>query len=270
MVKDPQRSEYGPFRPDHIRPGDRYELSRGHAIYCAPTGGDGARAILAGSMVIDTDPGVEDAAIDAGFIPEGGTLRAPDIAVGVPDKPGWVRGTPPLAVEYAGVGQDEADLQVKIREFLGAGTKFVWVVRLVGPRRVEVYSNEGVRVLGGSDEVSAPGILKHTIPVAALYDREVAHGRALANLLERYGYESLDAVRAEGVLEGRKEGRERGREEGARLEAERSLESVLQARFGPLEPSVRERLAGASLSELRALVSRAVVASTLEEALTPQ
>lgn len=40
----------------------------------------------------------------------------PNIAVGnVPDDPGWVRGVPPLAVEYADVGQDEADLQSKIR-----------------------------------------------------------------------------------------------------------------------------------------------------------
>ena len=67
-------------------------------------------------------------------------MRAPDIAVGnVPDEPVLVRGIPPLAVEYADVGQDEADLQAKIRTLLDAGTRFVWVVRLTGVRRVEVY-----------------------------------------------------------------------------------------------------------------------------------
>jgi hypothetical protein len=68
------------------------------------------------------------------------TLHAPDLAVGnVPDAPGWVAGAPPPAVEYADTGQDEADLAVKIRQFFAAGTRLVWVVRLTGARRVEVY-----------------------------------------------------------------------------------------------------------------------------------
>jgi Uma2 family endonuclease len=90
--------------------------------------------------VLDTDPTVEEAGVDTGFSAEPNALRAPDIAIGnVPDAPGWVRGSPPLAVEYADTGQDEQDLQTKIAELLKAGTRFVWVVRLVGPRRVEVY-----------------------------------------------------------------------------------------------------------------------------------
>ena len=46
---------------------------------------------------------------------------------------------PPLALEYASIGQDEDGLQREIVDFLAAGTQLVWVVRLVGPRRVEVY-----------------------------------------------------------------------------------------------------------------------------------
>nr|VFK57994.1 MAG: hypothetical protein BECKTC1821F_GA0114240_102118 [Candidatus Kentron sp. TC] len=30
---------YGPFSADRIKDGDRYELSEGHRIYCAPAGG---------------------------------------------------------------------------------------------------------------------------------------------------------------------------------------------------------------------------------------
>ena len=85
---------------------------------------------------------MESAGFDTGFTPDEKNLRAPDIAVGnVPDKPGWVSGVPPLAVEYADVGQDEQELQAKIHTLLGAGTRYVWVVRLTGPRRVEVYES---------------------------------------------------------------------------------------------------------------------------------
>lgn len=71
--------EPGPFEARQLRPGDRYELHDGHAVYCAPTGGDGARATLIGAQVIDSDPLVEDAAIDTGFTTAPGMLRAPDI-----------------------------------------------------------------------------------------------------------------------------------------------------------------------------------------------
>ena len=48
---------------------------------------------------------VEEAGFDAGYSPDEGTLRAPDIAVGnVPQQLGWIRGAPALAVEYASVG----------------------------------------------------------------------------------------------------------------------------------------------------------------------
>jgi hypothetical protein len=49
----------------------------------------------------------------------------------------------------------------------------------------------------------APGILKNPVPIDALYDREAAHEQTLKNLLQRKGYESLDAVTAKGVDIGR-------------------------------------------------------------------
>lgn len=95
---------------DQLRMGDPYEVSNGHRIELCPAGGRGGRANLVGASVLDTDPAVQSAAIDTGFSPNKKVLRAPDIAVGdIPDAPGWVRGTPPLAVEYADTGQDEAE-----------------------------------------------------------------------------------------------------------------------------------------------------------------
>jgi len=104
-----------------------------------------------------------------------------------------------LAVEYADTGQDEQDLQAKIRTLLGAGTRYVWVVRLTGPRRVEVYEPHAPHHLAHPGQhLEAPGILDNPVPVEALYDPNAAHEIALRNLLQRRGYAHLDAVRKEG------------------------------------------------------------------------
>jgi hypothetical protein len=172
-------------------------VSNGHPVLCLPTGGRGGKSNLFGGAVIETDPAVESAGADVGFAPAPDQLRAPDVSVGnIPDAPGWVRGVPLLAVEFADVGQDEEELQRKIRELLAAGTRVLWVVRLVGPRRVEVYeAGRPLRVVNGDGELSAPGILRNAVPVAALYDRDAAHRAQLRNLLMREGYESIDDVR---------------------------------------------------------------------------
>lgn len=197
-------TDQGPFRADQLRSGDPYELSHGHAILCLPTGGRGARAISAGAKALGTDPAVQDVGFDTGFSPAPDILRAPDLSVGpIPDEPGWVPGAPPLAVEYADTGQDEAQLAIKIRDLIDAGTRFVWVVRLTGPRRVEIHqAGQAIRIVHPGDILEAQGILANPIPVEALYDREVSDEVSFRNLLQRQGYESLEAVRAEGEAEG--------------------------------------------------------------------
>lgn len=197
-------TDQGPFRADQLRSGDPYELSHGHAILCLPTGGRGARAIGAGAKALGTDPAVQDVGFDTGFSPAPDMLRAPDLAVGtIPDEPGWVPGAPPLAVEYADTGQDEAQLAGKIHDLLDAGTRFVWVVRLTGPRRVEIHqAGQAMRIAHPGDMLEAPGILANPVPVEALYDREASDEVSFRNLLQRHGYESLEAVRAEGEAVG--------------------------------------------------------------------
>jgi len=199
----------GPFRADQLRSGDPYELSHGHAMVCLPTGGRGSRANLLGGQVLGSDPDVESAGVDTGFTPTQDTLRAPDVAVGnVPDEPGWVQGVPPLAVEYADTGQDEQDLRNKIEDLLVAGTQYLWVVRMTGPRRVEVHEKDQVmRVAYPGESLQAPGILRNPVPVDALYDRQVANQATFRNLLQRQGYESIDAILAEGKAEGEASGR---------------------------------------------------------------
>ena len=225
-MKHPPMTDTGPFRTHQLRSGDPYELSNGHAIRCAPTGGDGTGPNLRGGFVLDSDPAVKNAGVDPGFEFGEYTMRAPDIAVGdFGDKPGWIKDVPPLAVEYASVGQDEAQLQEKINDLLRVGVRYLWVVRLTGPRRVEVYEkNSPVRLVLPGESLTAPGVLQNSVPVEALYDRNAAHEVALKNLLQRKGYRDLEAVRTEGI----EKGIEKGIEEGA----ERTLTHLFERRIG--------------------------------------
>lgn len=247
----------GPFRADQIRPGDPYELSNGHAIYCSPTGRAGARRQGLAFDALRTDPDAEGAAIDPGISPEPGTLRAPDVALGISDGPGWEKQAPTLAVEYADRGQDEDELQAKIGELLALGTRYIWVVRLVGPRRVEVHeANRAVVVVDGAGELRAPGILRNAVPVAALYDEAATDAVVLRNLLQRAGYDGLEAVREEGVAEGR----EHGVAEGQRA----YLLTLLGERFGDLPAPIAERVGRATPAELDRWGRRILRAETLE------
>jgi hypothetical protein len=57
------------------------------------------------------------------------------------------------------------------------------------------------------EELVAPGVLQNPVPVEALYDRKAAHEATLRNLLQRKGYAGLDAVKEEGLIEGRRQER---------------------------------------------------------------
>ena len=256
MAAGPRVSSHGPFRADQLRSGDPYELSHGHAVHCPPTGGRGAGPNALGAAVVGSDPLVEESGVDVGYSPAPDMLRAPDVAVGnVSDTPGWVRGVPSLAIEYADVGQDEKDLQEKVRDLLSYGTKFLWVVRLAGPRRVEVYE-PGKRVLTAlpGDVLTAPGVLQNPVRVEALYDRDEAQRATLRNLLQRRGFDDLEAV----LAAGRQEGLRRGRIE--------ALLMVLETRGLDLDAAARERIeACTNPEELSRWLRRAATAAKVSD-----
>jgi len=220
----------GPFRVDSLSSGDPYELSEGHLVQCLPTGSNGSGPNGRGFVVLDTDPAAPPAGVDAGIALSGNTLRAPDVVVGIgPEVGGWSTTVPPLVVEYAAEGQDNADLAKKIDEFLAAGTQQVWVVRLTGPRRVEVYARgKTLRVVRPGESLTAPGVLKNDVPVEALFDRDAAHDVALRNLLQRKGFDSLADVTAKGFDRGMEKGRGEGRDEGLRAGRDEGLRAGLQ------------------------------------------
>jgi Uma2 family endonuclease len=256
MQSSARKAAEGPFFAAHIREGDPYELSNGHPIYCAPGGGTHAGPNEVGAQVVASDPSVKEVGIDAGYTPEPKMLRAPDVAVGnVPNKPGWIQGVPDLALEYADVGQDEEDLQDKIGVFLKHGTQQVWVVRLTGPRRVEVYRRgQAMQVVLPGAYLIAPGILKNPVLVESLYDRDAADRATLTNLLQRRGYADLEAVLQE------------GRAEGALAQARTALRLVLQTRGLEVSPEGEARIAACSdLARLDTWLARAIDARALTD-----
>lgn len=254
MSHGPLRKTHGPFHADQLRSGDPYELSGGHPVHCMPTGGRGSLATGAGYKALVNDPAVEDVGIDTGFSPVSDTMRAPDLSVGkISDAPGWVHGVPQLAVEYADTGQDEEDLRQKIDDLLTAGTELVWVVRLDGPRRIEVHApDQPVRKVLPGEELEAPGILAHAVPVEALYDRDKADEIDFRNILRRLsGHDSLDAIRDEGKAEGKVEGK-----------AE-AIFSILEARDVTVSKIVRGRILSCTdLEVLEGWLRRAMTATT--------
>lgn len=243
-----------PTQAEDLRPGDPHELSNGHLIECLPTGARGSRANLLGGSVLDSDPAVETAGVDTGFSPNPSTMRAPNIAVGnIPDTPGWAKGAPPLAVEYADRGQDEAELTQKIVDLFEGGTQLVWVVRLQGPRQVEVHERgREMRTVRPGETLTAPGILRNPVPVEALYEREAAHEATLQNLLQRKGFASLLDVQEEGRL----------------TQARAALKRLLTRRGLPLNPEIDARITACTdRAILERWFDQAVTATSPEEAL---
>lgn len=213
-----------------------------------------------GGGVLASDPAVQDVGVDTGFSPSPDVLRAPDLSVGeIPDLPGWAEGAPPLAVEYADTGQDEADLRIKIQELFAAGTRYVWVVRLTGPRRVEVHQpGQAMRSVNPDEQLEAPGILANPVPVKALYDRETANQVIFRNLLQREGYASLEEVRAEGEVQGREEGEAQGLRE--------AVVEVLTARGFAVPDDLGTALAGCGDPViLRSVLRQSATTSVLAE-----
>ncbi len=263
-------AEPGPWRADQIQEGERVELSDGHRVDCMGAGGRHGETHMAGAMVLRSDPAVEHAGIDIGIAFNGGkNLRAPDLSVGADmSEPGWTDRAPPLAVEYADHHQDEVQLKKKIGELLGIGTRMIWVVRLVGPLRVEVHEvGKAVRIVGADGELTAPGILQNPVPVRALIDGAIALEATLDNLLARKGYRDLEAVREEARGAAREAGEDAGTQK-AEAKVRSSLLAAISRRGWSVPPPLRARIAAcADLDTVLRWLEQCADARYLEAAL---
>ncbi|MBL9102765.1 MAG: Uma2 family endonuclease [Myxococcales bacterium] len=258
----------GPWRADQIREGEPYELSNGHRIECMGAGERHSRAHAAGALVLATAaPSPDQTGIDLGVAwNDGKNLRAPDLVAGVTlKKNGWSSEAPPLAVEYASVGQNEDELKRKIAELLDFGTRIIWVVRLVGPLRVEIHEKDaGVRIVDADAVLTAPGILEYDVPARALIDPDIAVEAALHNTLARKGYRDLDAVRSEG----HQEGHEEGHQEGVLAGLKQALRIQLTARGWTTPPELAARITACTdLPTLTRWITQCATAGDVEAAL---
>jgi Uma2 family endonuclease len=127
----------------------RCELVRGRLVMMVPAGADHGRiAIGIGSrlfMFVEANGLGTVFAAETGFVlaRQPDTVRAPDAAFvrsGRPVAParGYYPGAPDLAVEVLSPDDRARDVRQKIAEWLGAGTRAVWVVD-PGKRTVTVH-----------------------------------------------------------------------------------------------------------------------------------
>ncbi len=98
--------------------------------------------------------------------------------------------------------------------------------------------------------------------VEALYDRDEAERATLTNLLQRRGYQDLDAVLAEGREEGFRAGETQGEARGRAS----ALLTVLEARGVRIGKAARERIERSTdLAELDHWLRRAAVVRKVSE-----
>ncbi len=160
------------------------ELVEGEIVEMSkPTGLHGQITMLLGlkigNYVVDNGLGVVTAA-ETGFIlernPDGrDTVRALDIAflssasvpAVLPDQ--LVDVAPDLAVEVISPSNDAADMRLKIRQLLAAGTTLVWIV-YPELRIVDVHTRDGATTLNAADTLSGGDVLPGLeIPVREIF-----------------------------------------------------------------------------------------------------
>lgn len=168
--------------------GCRYELVDGRLVRMPPPGG--GHGVVAGALIAALGTWVlprrlgRVLAAETGFQLGPGTVLAPDVAfvraarVPPPDSPDWERFwplAPDLVAEIASPGQTHAEMEAKVRAWLAAGVRLVWVA---WPRRrqVDVWqpdtqgTAQQMATLGPGDALDGLNVLPgFTYPVADLF-----------------------------------------------------------------------------------------------------
>lgn len=140
----------------------RVELVAGELVPMTPVGFEHGRiVVLLSSLILAfvTEKKLGLVGSEIGFIlrrnPD--TVRAPDIAfvaaerVSAINRERYFEGAPDLAVEVVSPGDKMSDVQQKIREYLSAGARLVWVID-PGSRTVTAYYPAGNARIYAADE----------------------------------------------------------------------------------------------------------------------
>ncbi len=163
--------------------GKRTELVEGELVVMAPAGGRHGRiantiAYFLTQVSRDRKWGTVFAA-ETGFLlrRDPDTVRAPDVAfvsserLGTDEAPaGFLKMAPDLPVEVVSPSDSAAAVQSKVEDWLGAGTRLVWVV-YPDTRSVTVYrSLNEAEVLSEPDALDgAPVLPDFALPVSDLF-----------------------------------------------------------------------------------------------------
>jgi Uma2 family endonuclease len=164
----------------------RRELVDGQVREMVPVGGAHGRLTMRVSRRLDEHVerhgGGKVLVGDVGFVlrlphdPE--RVRAPDVAfVTTAQLPegrlpeGFLRGAPDLAVEVLSPSDNPVDVQQKVRDYLEAGARLVWVIAPAA-RTATIYRADGsARLLREGDHLDGEAVLPGlAIPLADLFE----------------------------------------------------------------------------------------------------
>ncbi len=143
------------------RGGARHELNAGKLITMPLPKSRHSRVSRAVFKALDRlleQEGTREVYMETGYLlaKEPNTLRQPDVAVMSKDQilatedDDYFEGAPELAVEVVSPGNSDKDLNEKVRQYLGAGGRWVWVV-YPETQSVTVWDTSGSRVFTGDD-----------------------------------------------------------------------------------------------------------------------
>jgi Uma2 family endonuclease len=141
----------------------RYELVRGVPRVSEPPGGVHGRLALKLGGLLDahvTRLGLGTVLVEAGYVLERGpdTVRGPDVSYisatrlqpdRIPEQ--FISGPPDLAVEILSPGDRWSEIEHKVADYLGAGTRRVWLVDPRERRVIVRYADRPPRALSDSD-----------------------------------------------------------------------------------------------------------------------
>jgi Uma2 family endonuclease len=165
-----------------IREDERFrdELSRGRLIREPRPGGEHGVVtanLFAALHAHVAAHGLGRVLIETGYLlaHEPPTVRGPDvsfIAAGrLPDVPptGFWRLAPDLVAEVVSPGDRAEEMRRRVADYLAAGTREVWLVRIRSRAVIRHRTGERARVFGDAADLTTPLLPGLRIPVASLF-----------------------------------------------------------------------------------------------------
>ena len=160
--------------------GGGYELDEGELVYVCPNSlkqGEVIYELYTALRTFVKERKLGLVTPDAWIELSDGTVRAPDVAFIPADRAAGLdprhalKATPALVAEVLGTWDKPRDLVRKVRQYLDAGVKLVWVLD-PEQREIDGYPQDGaLYTLTAEDNLEAPEILPgFSIPVGKLFE----------------------------------------------------------------------------------------------------